>query len=161
MGKHLALYSQNKDETTKHRDVMCDGPSSLVVIWVGVYPDSTSAETAHKVSQDILELLEKNGVKGVEVEWHETAPVTRLMSTVETESLLPVLFVGDEAGGIDGVASLLSTFHQVANLGTDSAPDAVERGAMDSTKRLGRLVGMSASWPDPDGIGGPGVRRRR
>ena len=42
-----------------------------VVIWVGVYPGSTSADTAHEVSQNILELLEKSRVKDVEVEWHE------------------------------------------------------------------------------------------
>jgi hypothetical protein len=53
-----------------------DGEETLgpVVIWVGVYPGSTSADTAHEVSQNILELLEKNGVKGVEVEWHEAVP---------------------------------------------------------------------------------------
>ncbi|KIO32551.1 hypothetical protein M407DRAFT_241424 [Tulasnella calospora MUT 4182] len=50
-----------------------DGEETLgpVVIWIGVYPGSTSADTAHEVSQSILELLEKNGVKDVEVEWHE------------------------------------------------------------------------------------------
>jgi len=50
-----------------------DGEETLgpVVIWVGVYPGSTSADTVHEVSQNILELLEKNGVKDVEVEWHE------------------------------------------------------------------------------------------
>ncbi|KAF5370697.1 hypothetical protein D9758_002097 [Tetrapyrgos nigripes] len=50
-----------------------DGKETLgpVVIWVGAYPGSTSADTAHEVSQDILKLLEKNGVKDVEVEWHE------------------------------------------------------------------------------------------
>lgn len=42
-----------------------------VVIWVAVYPGSISADTAHDVSQDILELLERNGVEGVEVEWRE------------------------------------------------------------------------------------------
>lgn len=42
-----------------------------VVIWVGVGPDSTSANTAHQVSQNILELLKKNGVEDVEVEWYE------------------------------------------------------------------------------------------
>ena len=43
-----------------------------VVIWVGVYPHSTSPDTAYKVSQSILALLEKNGVEDVEVEWHES-----------------------------------------------------------------------------------------
>lgn len=66
-----------------------------------------------------------------------------------TESLLPILSVSDEAGGINGVASPHTTSHQVANLGTDSAPDAVERGVIDSTKRLGRQMGVSASGLDP------------
>ena len=50
-----------------------DGEETLgpVVIWVGVYPGSTSADIAHEVSQKILELLEENGVKDVEVEWCE------------------------------------------------------------------------------------------
>ena len=47
-----------------------DGEDTLgpVVIWVGVYPSSISADIAHEISETILELLEKNGVKGVEVE---------------------------------------------------------------------------------------------
>jgi len=50
-----------------------DGEETLgpVVIWVCVGPGSTSADTAHQVSQKILELLKKNGVEDVEVEWHE------------------------------------------------------------------------------------------
>ncbi|KIK29951.1 hypothetical protein PISMIDRAFT_446649 [Pisolithus microcarpus 441] len=53
-----------------------DGEETLgpVVIWVGVYPGSTSADTAHEVSQNILQLLEKNGIKDVEVEWREAVP---------------------------------------------------------------------------------------
>jgi hypothetical protein len=53
-----------------------DGEETLgpVVIWVGVYPGSTSADTAHEVSQNILDLLEKNGVMGIEIEWHEAVP---------------------------------------------------------------------------------------
>jgi hypothetical protein len=50
-----------------------DGEDTLgpVVIWVAVYPASTSPDTAHEVSQDILEVLKKNGVEDAEVEWHE------------------------------------------------------------------------------------------
>ncbi|KAG5646004.1 hypothetical protein DXG03_004606 [Asterophora parasitica] len=50
------------------------GPS---VVWMGVRPGSTSADTAHDVSQVILTLLEKNEVTGVAVEWRE-AVVQRL-----------------------------------------------------------------------------------
>jgi hypothetical protein len=51
--------------------------------------------------------------------------------------------VGDEASGINGAVVNVPIFHQVANLGTDSAPDVVERGAIDSTKRLDRLIGVA------------------
>ncbi|TFK68839.1 hypothetical protein BDN72DRAFT_768770 [Pluteus cervinus] len=42
-----------------------------VVIWIGVPPGSPSADTAYEVSQNILELLGKNSIKDVEVEWRE------------------------------------------------------------------------------------------
>lgn len=45
-----------------------------VVIWIGVYPGSTSPDTAHEVSQDILALLVKNSVEGAVVEWREAVP---------------------------------------------------------------------------------------
>ncbi|TFK66837.1 hypothetical protein BDN72DRAFT_843693 [Pluteus cervinus] len=48
-----------------------DGTLGSVVIWVFVSPGSTSADTAHEVSQDILQLLANNGVYGVDVEWSE------------------------------------------------------------------------------------------
>ncbi|KAH7876924.1 uncharacterized protein C8R40DRAFT_1159842 [Lentinula edodes] len=47
------------------------GSLGPVVIWVGVIPDSTSANTAHEVSQQILTLLQKNGVNSAVVEWRE------------------------------------------------------------------------------------------
>ncbi|KIM29466.1 hypothetical protein M408DRAFT_113806 [Serendipita vermifera MAFF 305830] len=48
-----------------------------VVIWIAVYPGSTSPDTAHEVSQDILALLVENGVEDVVVEWRQ-AVVSRL-----------------------------------------------------------------------------------
>ncbi|KAH9071484.1 hypothetical protein EDB83DRAFT_2517301 [Lactarius deliciosus] len=45
------------------------GSLGPVVIWVGVIPGSTSSDTAHEVSQEILTLLLENGVKDVVVEW--------------------------------------------------------------------------------------------
>ena len=47
------------------------GSLGPVVIWIGVKPGSTSADTAHDVSQEILTLLEKNRVEDVVVEWRE------------------------------------------------------------------------------------------
>ncbi|KAF9531229.1 hypothetical protein CPB83DRAFT_868275 [Crepidotus variabilis] len=42
-----------------------------VVVWIGVIPGSTSSDTAHEVSQEILALLLNNGVEDVVVEWLE------------------------------------------------------------------------------------------
>ncbi|KAK2460790.1 hypothetical protein APHAL10511_007260 [Amanita phalloides] len=50
------------------------GSLGPVVIWVGVIPGSTSSDTAHDVSQEILALLLKNGVEGAVVEWREAVP---------------------------------------------------------------------------------------
>ncbi|KAH9039337.1 hypothetical protein EDB85DRAFT_288805 [Lactarius pseudohatsudake] len=47
------------------------GSLGPVVIWVGVIPGSTSSDTAHEVSQEILALLRKHGVKDAVVEWRE------------------------------------------------------------------------------------------
>jgi hypothetical protein len=54
-----------------------EGSLGPVVIWISVIPGSTSADTAHNVSQEILALLLENGVEGVVVEWCE-AEVQRL-----------------------------------------------------------------------------------
>ncbi|KAG6862623.1 hypothetical protein C0993_002330, partial [Termitomyces sp. T159_Od127] len=47
------------------------GSVGPVVIWIGVIPGSTSADTAHEVSAEILALLSKHGVEDVVVEWRE------------------------------------------------------------------------------------------
>ena len=47
------------------------GSLGPVVIWIGVLPGSTSPDTAHDVSQEILALLRKHEVEGVVVEWRE------------------------------------------------------------------------------------------
>jgi hypothetical protein len=44
------------------------GSFGPIVIWISVKPGSTSSETAHDVSQEILALLLKNGVQDVVVE---------------------------------------------------------------------------------------------
>ena len=43
-----------------------------VVRWIEVHPGSTTADTAHNVSENILGLLESYGIEGVEVEWRES-----------------------------------------------------------------------------------------
>jgi hypothetical protein len=50
------------------------GSLGPVVVWVGVLPASTSADTAHGVSQEILTLLWKNGVDDAVVEWRKAVP---------------------------------------------------------------------------------------
>lgn len=50
------------------------GSLGPVVIWIGVIPGSTSPDTAHDVSLEILALLRSNGVEDVIVEWREAVP---------------------------------------------------------------------------------------
>jgi len=50
------------------------GSLGPVVIWVGVIPGSTSSDTAHEVSQEILALCLKNRVEDAVVEWREVVP---------------------------------------------------------------------------------------
>ena len=63
-----------------------EGTLSSAVIWISIYPDSTSAKAAHEVSQAILQLLTNNNVDGVDVEWCEGVTL-RLV----TLPLLPVV----------------------------------------------------------------------
>ena len=67
-----------------------DGKDTLgpVVIWIATHPNTTTAESAHDASPDILALLEANGVKGAVVEWYEGA--------VEKLSGPPLLRVTDD-----------------------------------------------------------------
>jgi len=50
-----------------------------------------------------------------------------------TDSVLPVLTMGDEASCIDGRVANLPSFQKLADLGSDSVPDSVERRVEDST----------------------------
>ena len=47
------------------------GTLGPVVVWIGVMPGSTTPETAHEVSKEILALLHKNDVDDVVVEFRE------------------------------------------------------------------------------------------
>ncbi|KAF8803527.1 hypothetical protein BYT27DRAFT_7235021 [Phlegmacium glaucopus] len=47
------------------------GSLSPIVIWLGVIPNSTSSNTAHGVSQEILKLLQDHGVEDAVMEWRE------------------------------------------------------------------------------------------
>lgn len=46
--------------------------SGPVVIWIGVYPGSTTADIAREAPEDILSLLEGYRIEGLEVEWRES-----------------------------------------------------------------------------------------
>ncbi|KAJ7634708.1 hypothetical protein FB45DRAFT_865374 [Roridomyces roridus] len=56
------------------------GSLGPVVIWIGIAPGSTSPDTAHDVSLEILALLERNKVPEVVVEWRD-AVIQRLAGT--------------------------------------------------------------------------------
>jgi hypothetical protein len=50
------------------------GSLGPAVVWIGVWPSTTSSDTAHDVSQSILAILLESGVTGVVVEWREADP---------------------------------------------------------------------------------------
>ena len=98
-----------------------DGEDTLgpVVIWVTVFPASTSPDIAHEVSQVILTLLNQNGVENAEVEWQE-AVTSRLIGP---RPLRPV--------GTDH-ATVHVRRHLTATLGIPLA--AVEMGEVDDAQ---------------------------
>ncbi|KAH9848846.1 hypothetical protein C2E23DRAFT_888687 [Lenzites betulinus] len=55
----------------QEEEALGQGTLGPVVIWISVYPGSTSADTAHEVSEAVLAILAENGVEGVVVEWTE------------------------------------------------------------------------------------------
>ena len=62
----------------------------------------------------------------------------------ETRNVLLVGFVGDEASLVNGRVANLLGFDQVANKGTHSTPDGVERGTINIPNRLERAIGLEA-----------------
>lgn len=66
------FYTHGPDGFVHNPDGETDGGSlGPATIWVGVPPGSTSADTAHDVSQLILGLLLKNDIKDAVVEWRD------------------------------------------------------------------------------------------
>ena len=61
-----------------------------VVIWVGVIPDTTSSETAHEVSLEILGLLKDEWIEGVVIEWRES-----VLQGLAGPPLLPAVDMSD------------------------------------------------------------------
>ncbi len=66
-------------------------------------------------------------------------------------SVLPVFAVGNETSCLDGRVANLPSFQELADLGSDSVPDSVERCVEDSIDGLGREMSVSALG-DGDGI---------
>ena len=54
---HFVTHSKDKKDSL-----------SPIIIWIATHPTTTTAETAHNTSLDILTLLKVNGVKGIMVE---------------------------------------------------------------------------------------------
>lgn len=103
------------------------GSLGPVVIWVGVIPGSTSADTAHEVSGEILALLLNNGVNDTVVEWREAVPqrlaglplMRHVDSTDATHhvrrfltGLLSIPLATEEMEGEDSQGTLTLWFHE-------------------------------------------------
>ena len=80
--------------THDHDDGQFPGP---VVIWIGVYPDSTTANTAHEVSKEILTLLKEHQIEDVEVEWRES-----VVRDTKGSALLPTVSSWDPTASVRG-----------------------------------------------------------
>ncbi|KDQ12242.1 hypothetical protein BOTBODRAFT_146737 [Botryobasidium botryosum FD-172 SS1] len=74
------FYTHPADEAGK-------GSLGPVVIWVGVKPGTTSSETAHEVSLEILGLLKDEGIEGVVIESDATQHVRRFLTPLHGVSL--------------------------------------------------------------------------
>ena len=79
-----------------------------------------------------------------------------------TDSVLPVLAMGDETSCLDGRVANLPSFQELADLGSDRVPDSVEWCVEDSIDGLGRenegVCPWGCGWDcrgDPSGRGGP------
>ncbi|KAI9433422.1 hypothetical protein F5148DRAFT_1301893 [Russula earlei] len=89
------FYAHPEDEGEK-------GSLGPVVIWVGVKPGTTSPETAHEVSLEILGLLKDKGIEGVMIEWTESVlqrlagpPLARHMEREDVQGTLTRWFHGN------------------------------------------------------------------
>ena len=61
-----------------------------------------------------------------------------------TRRVILVGIMGDEASHINGRVANLLGLDQVANKGTHSTPDGVERGTTNTPNRLERAIGLEA-----------------
>jgi len=68
-----------------------------------------------------------------------------------TNSILPILTVGDKTSCFDGRILNLSHFQELADLGSNGIPDGVEWHVKDSIDSLGNGMWVSALW-DGEGI---------
>ncbi len=94
------------------------------MIWIGIVPNSTSSDTAHDVSQEILKLLKDHGVEDIVVEWREAVlqrlaglPLMRHVDNFNAthhvrRSSLPLLGVPLATQGMEKEGTLTLWFHE-------------------------------------------------
>ncbi|TBU29285.1 hypothetical protein BD311DRAFT_661627 [Dichomitus squalens] len=122
------------------------GSLGPVVIWIDVLPGSTPPlppDTAHDVSQQILDLLRKNGVEGFVVEWRE-AVAQRLAGS-------PLLQHADSFDPTHYVRRFLTALHCVPLTAEDVEEDDSQgtltlwftEGTGDDGKPSDKVYGLS------------------
>ena len=79
-----------------------------------------------------------------------------------TDSVLPILAVGDETSCLHRRIADLPSFQVLADLRSDTVPDSVKRRVEDAIHGLGREMRVSALWGwGMDFRGGPSGRGAR
>ncbi|KAI9447296.1 hypothetical protein F5148DRAFT_1301437 [Russula earlei] len=105
-----------------------EGEFGSIVIWVGVKPGTTSSETAHEVSLEILGLLKDKGIEGVVIEWTES-----VLQRLAGPPLLPAVTTFDATHHIH---CFLTPLHGVSLAAEDMEREDAQ-GTLTRTKVFG------------------------
>jgi hypothetical protein len=113
---------EGEDEETVEAKKSVVGP---VTIWIGVFPESTSATTAHDAAQDVLALLKDYQITDVDIDFRESSYTREVDSQpLDSQLLHPQLL--EPVDDLDPLVDVLSPLTPSLGLriSTKARPDA-------------------------------------
>ncbi|KAI0786845.1 hypothetical protein C8Q75DRAFT_734397 [Abortiporus biennis] len=129
----LNTVSSEDEETTNVNSQLVFSP---VTIWIGVFPDSTTATAAHYAAQDILAVLHTYQITDVDVDFRESI----YLRNVGPRLLKPV-------GNLDSLVDVVSPLTPALSLSISTAANPDCEGTMAlylaEGSGSGRLLGLS------------------